>query len=75
MEQVEELWSDIQAWERRMGEYCEDLGAIMLPLGIPLSPPLLGRRTGGGAPGSSAWAEHGRLPVPADAVAGAAAPD
>jgi hypothetical protein len=39
MEQVEELWSDIQAWERRMNEYCEDLEAIMLQLGISLDPP------------------------------------
>lgn len=52
MEQVEELWSDIQAWERRMGEYCEDLEAIMLPLGIPLSPPSLGRGSG-----STAWTD------------------
>ena len=39
MEKVEELWSDIQAWERRVGEYCEDLEAIMLQLGIPLEDP------------------------------------
>ncbi len=39
MQKVEELWTDIQAWERRMGEYCEDLDAIMLQLGIPLQDP------------------------------------
>jgi hypothetical protein len=39
MEKVEELWSDVQAWERRMGEYCEDLESIMLQLGIPLKAP------------------------------------
>jgi hypothetical protein len=33
MDQVEDLWSDIQAWERRMGEYCEDVESIMLQLG------------------------------------------
>jgi Mg2+ and Co2+ transporter CorA len=36
MDQVEELWSDIQVWERRMSEYCEDLEAIMLQLRVPL---------------------------------------
>ena len=39
MEKVEELWSDVQAWERRVGEYCEDLEAIMLQLAIPLDDP------------------------------------
>jgi hypothetical protein len=39
MEKVEELWSDVQAWERRVGEYCEDLEAIMLQLAIPLEDP------------------------------------
>lgn len=57
MGQVEELWSDIQAWERRMGEYCEDLESIMLPLGIALSPPSLGKGTGGGGSGSLAWTD------------------
>lgn len=40
MEKVEELWSDVQAWERRMGEYCEDLEGIMLQLGIPFKHPV-----------------------------------
>ena len=40
MEKVEELWSDVQAWERRMGEYCEDLESIMLQLGIPFKHPI-----------------------------------
>ncbi|KAI1874125.1 uncharacterized protein JN550_002704 [Neoarthrinium moseri] len=39
MDQVEDLWSDIQAWERRMGEYCEALELIMLQIGIPLETP------------------------------------
>ncbi|CAO2651292.1 Nn.00g095890.m01.CDS01 [Neocucurbitaria sp. VM-36] len=32
----EEQWSDIQAWERRIAEYQDDLEGIMLQLGIPL---------------------------------------
>lgn len=39
MEKVEALWSDMQGWERRTGEYLEDLEGIMLQLGIPLSHP------------------------------------
>ncbi|KAL8418985.1 hypothetical protein RB594_002263 [Gaeumannomyces avenae] len=39
MDKVEDLWSDTQAWERRTAEYCEDLEAIMMQLGIPLEPP------------------------------------
>jgi hypothetical protein len=31
---AEDLWSDVQAWERRIGEYTDDLEAIMLQLGI-----------------------------------------
>ncbi|KAH8671428.1 hypothetical protein BX600DRAFT_434535 [Xylariales sp. PMI_506] len=54
MEQVEELWSDMQAWERRMGEYCEDLEAIMLQLGMPLEP---AAGTSGGRPASADWAD------------------
>ena len=38
MAKIEALWSDLQGWERRMGEYCEDLEGIMRQLGIPLSP-------------------------------------
>ncbi|KAF6811156.1 hypothetical protein CMUS01_13325 [Colletotrichum musicola] len=38
MNKVEALWSDMQGWERRTGEYLEDLEGIMLQLGIPLSP-------------------------------------
>jgi hypothetical protein len=33
---AEELWSDIQAWERRMAEYHDDIEGAMLQLGIPL---------------------------------------
>ncbi|KAK7953358.1 hypothetical protein PG988_014052 [Apiospora saccharicola] len=33
---VEELWSDVQAWQRRTAEYQDDLEAIMLQLHIPL---------------------------------------
>ncbi|OLN85561.1 hypothetical protein CCHL11_05797 [Colletotrichum chlorophyti] len=40
MNKVEALWSDMQGWERRTGEYLEDLEGIMLQLGIPLSPPM-----------------------------------
>ncbi|WQF88851.1 Putative corA, transmembrane region [Colletotrichum destructivum] len=39
MAKVEALWSDMQGWERRTGEYLEDLEGIMLQLGIPLSNP------------------------------------
>ncbi len=40
MEKVEALWSDIQAWDRRVGsEYCEDLEAILFQLGIPIRHP------------------------------------
>ncbi|KAK1700236.1 hypothetical protein BDP55DRAFT_539876 [Colletotrichum godetiae] len=38
MTKVEALWSDMQGWERRTGEYLEDVEGIMLQLGIPLSP-------------------------------------
>ncbi|KAK7996320.1 hypothetical protein PG991_015787 [Apiospora marii] len=33
---VEELWSDVQAWQRRTAEYQDDLEATMLQLHIPL---------------------------------------
>ncbi|KAK3897244.1 hypothetical protein C8A05DRAFT_48065 [Staphylotrichum tortipilum] len=33
---AEELWSDIQAWERRMGEYHDDISGAMVQLGVPL---------------------------------------
>ncbi|KAK6860528.1 hypothetical protein PG995_004164 [Apiospora arundinis] len=33
---VEELWSDVQAWQRRIAEYQDDLEGIMLQLHIPL---------------------------------------
>ncbi|TEA12432.1 hypothetical protein C8034_v005997 [Colletotrichum sidae] len=39
MNKVEALWSDMQGWERRTGEYIEDLEGIMLQLGIPLTHP------------------------------------
>lgn len=40
---VEELWSDVQSWKRRIGEYKDDLEAIMLQLRIPLAIPDLSR--------------------------------
>ena len=36
---VEEQWSDVQAWERRIGEYKDDLEAIMLQLRTPFENP------------------------------------
>ncbi len=33
---AEELWSDVQAWERRMGEYHDDIEGAMIQLGVPL---------------------------------------
>lgn len=36
---AEEIWSDIQAWERRIGEYQDDLEGIMLQLRLPLESP------------------------------------
>ncbi len=38
---VEEQWSDVQALERRIGEYRDDLEAIMLQLRIPFGNPNL----------------------------------
>lgn len=35
-------WSDAQALERRLGEYCEDVEDVMLLCGIPLADPHLG---------------------------------
>lgn len=34
---AEQLWSDINAWERRLSEYQDDLEGIMLQLGIPFA--------------------------------------
>jgi hypothetical protein len=42
---VEEQWSDVQAWERRIGEYKDDLEAIMLQLRIPFENPNLNHMT------------------------------
>lgn len=53
MEKVEELWSDIQASERRVGEYGEDLEAIILKLGIALEKPAPGRNASTSAPSAS----------------------
>ncbi|KAF4628820.1 hypothetical protein G7Y89_g9332 [Cudoniella acicularis] len=39
---AEEQWSDIQAWERRIAEYKDDLEGIMLQLQIPLRIPTQG---------------------------------
>jgi CorA-like Mg2+ transporter protein len=36
---VEQQWSDIHQWERRLNEYCDDIQGIMLKLGIPLQNP------------------------------------
>ncbi|KAL4866209.1 hypothetical protein BDV12DRAFT_138254 [Aspergillus spectabilis] len=36
---AEEQWSDIQAWDRRVSEYKDDLQAIMLQLGILFETP------------------------------------
>lgn len=47
MDKVEDLWSDTQAWERRTAEYCEDLEAIMMQLGIPLEQPDLSSHANG----------------------------
>jgi hypothetical protein len=50
MRKVEALWSDMQGWERRMGEYLEDLESIMVQLGIPFAPQATERtRTAGGS--------------------------
>ena len=43
---VEEQWSDVQAWERRIGEYKDDLEAIMLQLRIPFENPNPNHMTG-----------------------------
>ncbi|KAI8958520.1 hypothetical protein F5Y11DRAFT_38733 [Daldinia sp. FL1419] len=34
---AEEIWSDVQSWKRRVGEYQDDLGGTMLQLGVPLA--------------------------------------
>ncbi|KAK4213550.1 hypothetical protein QBC37DRAFT_285682 [Rhypophila decipiens] len=31
----EGLWSDVQSWQRRIAEYQDDIGGIMLQMGIP----------------------------------------
>jgi hypothetical protein len=36
---VEQQWSDVQQWQRRSNEYCEDVENILLALGIPLKDP------------------------------------
>ncbi|KAK8052332.1 hypothetical protein PG993_003717 [Apiospora rasikravindrae] len=36
---AEELWSDIQAWERRIAEYQDDVEGSMLQLGVPFGCP------------------------------------
>ncbi|ORY10460.1 hypothetical protein BCR34DRAFT_348303 [Clohesyomyces aquaticus] len=36
---VEQSWSDIQSWERRLNEYVSDIEDIMLKLGIPFQEP------------------------------------
>ena len=36
---IEAQWSDIQSLERRIGEYCEALEAVMIQLKIPLEEP------------------------------------
>lgn len=65
MRKVEALWSDMQAWERRTGEYLEDLEGIMVQLGIPLSDCALHSSgtsgSGGGvsAPGEVPWWDCG----------------
>jgi len=40
---TEEQWSDIQAWQRRIGEYKDDIQGIMVQLQIPLDNTDLGR--------------------------------
>ncbi|KAK3934437.1 hypothetical protein QBC46DRAFT_359015 [Diplogelasinospora grovesii] len=42
---AKEIWSDIQAWERRVGEYQDDLQGIMLQLEMPLETPPCSSRT------------------------------
>lgn len=36
---VEQQWSDIQAWERRLNEYCTDIEDLMLKLSVPFQDP------------------------------------
>jgi hypothetical protein len=35
---TEEQWSDIQAWQRQIGEYKDDIQCIMIQLQIPPGP-------------------------------------
>jgi hypothetical protein len=57
MRKIEALWGDMQGWERRMGEYLEDLESIMVQLGMsfasqgPPRPPRPATRSPSPAPG------------------------
>lgn len=46
-------WSDAQALERRLGEYCEDVEDVMLRCGIPLADPHLTQA------GAADWSDSG----------------
>ena len=48
---IEEQWSDVQALERRIGEYRDDIETIMLQLRIPFENPALASTT---TPGNAA---------------------
>ncbi|KAK1724649.1 hypothetical protein CaCOL14_005505 [Colletotrichum acutatum] len=63
MTKVEALWSDMQGWERRTGEYLEDVEGIMLQLGIPLSPTQT-PATGSTAPPIGIPPQPGSVPGP-----------
>lgn len=39
VEVVEQVWSDIQSWERRLNEYCSDIDDLMIKLGIRFQEP------------------------------------
>jgi hypothetical protein len=39
LNKVEQQWSDIQSWERRLNEYCNDIEELMIKLGIPFQDP------------------------------------
>jgi len=64
MRKVEALWSDMQAWERRMGEYLEDLEGIMIQLGIPLTDEQQPTPTHHHHPASAPLSFHGPLSNP-----------
>ena len=36
---VEQQWSDIQSWERRLNEYCNDFEELMIKLKVPFQDP------------------------------------